>query len=594
MSFKKLDKSTEQAVMSAIEKIIDNTRHTPDADLNKVAAEVFQETDGMTPEMVRRACEAYNKSKSVHTLQKRAANDRAEDFPLIDSDLVINQVYGYHQKAASEFRLDVPPLQANLLDLHAGIRKVAAEDTPAENPLDARVLDRQIYSTLLDLRKQAKLFHNKVATHKTQSEEAVHRVCQVARRLPAKQLQKMARLTINRYGEDGVRFIKMVGAYIGSKPEDLPLQKTAAAAIFPLEEPYPSIVIAIDEARNHNHFKTMFQKTAEIKNFLGVQYAPLKTVEDAQAILDDPEAGESLKSAARLFLEEGMQKTAALGDPIGTRLAGTRDAVRRNIAEKAELGTVRALDPFDAAAGIGSGLSSATKSVTSRLLDPVVEFAKTPIYGQLTKDKELGKDEVFTASMRNELNQLKAQQAFIDIAADDFTKDYAIDDIMQAYNNVVGTMPDLLDPKYTPWLKALVREQLVQGNVYDSATIEQLTRIGKEIKKGRAADIDEATARLKEAGNKVVPGLDSARMAQIMYGGPEGGGGGDEGGVSRADIARMKGDVAAERAILNELGISRSEAERLTLAAATRRALQANQPAGRNRTAHRQARRHNP
>jgi hypothetical protein len=442
MSFKKLNKTTEQAVMSAIEKIIDDSRHMPDADLNKVAADVFKGTDGMTPELIRRACEAYNKSKSVHTLQKRAAEDRAEEFPLIDSDQVINKVYGYHQKAASStFELPAPTLQDNILKLHEGLKKVASESEETVD-LDSRAIDRQIYRSTKDIEKKVERFHIKVANYREISEQAMNRVCQIVRRLPKKQIQKVARLTVNRYGEDGVRFMKVVGAFTDN---EFPLQKTAAAAIFPLEEPYTSITIAIDEARNHSHYSRMLEKVA------GVAWDENK---------------------------------AAVSDAWKDTLS-----VRGSVA------------------GGAKGVAEAAKVTTGKLLDPLMALAAAPVKGQLAKSDKVSADKVYDAETINELDRLDTQETFMEVAMDDFTKDYPIADTIQAFNNVASVVPGMVKPKYAPWMKALVREQLVQGNAYDSATVKQIQDIGKELTKGRKADIDAAVAQMSATGGKELPGL---------------------------------------------------------------------------------------
>lgn len=494
MSFNKLDKKTEQAVMSAIEKIIDNSRHAPDADLNKIAADVFKETDGLTPQLVRRACEAYNKSKSVHTLQKRAADNRAEEFPLIDSDQVINQVYGYHKKAAGDFTLNPPALQENMLErLHEGLKKVASDDEKGFD-IDSRAIERQIYRTHKDIEKQLERFHIKVASHREASENAMRRVCQIVRRLPKKQLNKVARLTINRYGEDGVRFMKIIGAFTDN---EFPLQKTAAAAIFPLEEPYTSVTIAIDEARSHNHFGKMLEKVAEVG--LG------------QAIMD------ANRLSAKAATVDALNMPRQLGGTMQGALKGVGD-----------IGRV----------------------ATRKLLDPLATMAKAPVIGGLTMEKKFDDgSKIFDPSLTNDLKALQAKQMFIDVATDDFTKDYPIQDTMQAYNNVVGAMPELVNDKYTPWVKALVREQLVQGNVADAATIKQLQDIGKEIKKGRTADIDEAVKQLEQVAGTSRPGMSEEAATAIVGGAPESGGGGgggkgggkSEGGISYKDVEELAG-----------------------------------------------------
>jgi len=426
MMFDKLDKTREQAVVTAIEKIIDRSRHAAGESLNKIAADVLAESDGMTPQLARRACEAFNKSKSVYTLQKRAGDDRAEDFDLIDADAVHDIMYGYHQKAASQdFTMPVRDSKDNIPELREKLRKVALDASEAPEPLqDPSVIEREIMRTSTRLNYSVDKLRECVGMHKQASEDAIHRACQVIRRLHSKNLSKVAHHVVNRYGDDGVRLLKLINAYTD---KDMPLEKTAAAAIFPLREPYTSIAIAVDEARAYARSNAMLEKTADFMS----------------------EAG----SAAR-----GTTKSA---------LTGIR-----------------------------------------RLLDPAISFAKSPIYGQVTKEHREKDDEAFDATLRNQLQQLRATQAFVDIASDDYIKDYGIDDTIQAYNNVVGSMPELLDEKYTAWLKALVREQLVQGNVYDANTIQQLQAIGKEIKKGRTADIDEAMTNLEAGKGGVKPGME--------------------------------------------------------------------------------------
>lgn len=422
--FDKLDKIKEQAVVTAIEKIIDTSRHMPGTDLNKLAADVFRESD-MTPQLVRRACEAYNKSKSVYTLQKRAADDRAEDFDLIDPEAVHSELYGYIPKAAAAFNLTGRDFRDNIPDLREKLQKVALDASEAPEPLaDIGVIEREIYRTSQRLDSSVAKLRSKVGMHKQASEDAIHRICQVMRDLQDKHIQKVARITVNRYGDDGVRLMRLVGAYI---EKDLPLTKTANAALLPLREPYLSISIAIDEARAHGSSDTMLTKTAD-----------------------------------------------KLGD----------------------------------AYGVASSVGGTAKRTAKKLLDPAIEFAKLPMYAQMNKDHKDKGDEAFDATLRNKLQQLRATQAFVDIASDDFVKDYPVDDTVAAYNNVVGSMPELLDEKYSSWLKSLVREQLVQGNVMDANNIQQLQTIQKEVKKGRTADIDEAVKDMDSRKGEALAGLD--------------------------------------------------------------------------------------
>jgi hypothetical protein len=434
MMFDKLDKTREQAVVTAIEKIIDRRRHEPGESLNKIAADVLGEINNMTPELARRACEAFNKSKSVYTLQKRATEDRAEDFELIDSEDVHKHMYGYHKKTASSLHMPARTSKDNIPELREKLKKVAFDTTEAPEPISIGILEREINRTSIRLDRSVDRLKGRVGMHKQASEDAIHRACQVMRKLHNKPLHKVARLVVNRYGDDGVRLVKLMSAYIG---KDLPIEKTAAAAIFPLREPYTSIAIAIDEAKSFNKSNTM------------------------------------------------LSKTAAVGDKL---------------------------------TGAGQSVVGGSRRAVGKLLDPVLDFAKSPVYQELSKDVDKEDDQAFDASLRNQLQQLRATQAFVDVASDDFVKDYEIDDTMQAYNNVVGAMPDLLNEKYTPWLKALVREQLVQGNVYDANTIKQLQDIGKEIKSGRITDIDIATKQLEAGKGGTVAGLEIIESSEEKSG----------------------------------------------------------------------------
>jgi len=419
MRFSKLDSMKEQSVVTAIEKIIDNSQHNPDTDLNKIAAEVLGSSD-MSPELARRACEAYNKSKSVFILQKRATEDRAEDFPLIDPAEVNRLMYGYHEKEAVALEMPARTHTDNIPELRKKLEKVAFDPSEAPPLADIGIIEREIHRTTVRLSYGLESLRSTAGMHKQSSEDAIHRACQVMRRLNKKALHKVARMIVNRYDENGVRLVKLIGAYID---KDMPIKKTANAAIFPLREPYTSIAIAIDEARAFATTDGLLKKTA---------------------------------------------------GPVTD-------------------------------AGIGVGRQA--KTSIKRLLDPALNFAKSPVYSQITKEHKVRDDETFDATLRNRLQQLRATQAFVDIAADDFIKDYPIDDTVKAYNNVVGSVPELLDEKYTSWLQALVREQLVQGNVQDPNTIQQLQAIGKEIKQGKIQDIDMATKQLEAGKGGTRPGL---------------------------------------------------------------------------------------
>ena len=444
----KLNQEKERAVVRSIETIIDESRHRPGEDLNKIASDVFA-TQNFTPELVKRACEAYNKSKSVYMLSKLSSDSRANDFPLIDPQNVVERLY--FPKEAQE-TLQIPTADfSTKVDFERamaqGISKTAGEKT-AEEALPAGdrswSQDRALRKAELHLNKSLENMESKCEIHKLASMDAMHKAIESMERMTPKQLTKAAHIIVNKYGDDGARFLRIAAATLDKQ---LPLEKTASAVVLPLEEPYTSIDTMISEAREHAQLRGILAKTA--------------------------------------VSMEGIDR----GFRAGTNFVG---------------------------GGLEGALRGAGKS-----LDPMIEFAKTPLYSEMIKEHKPPKyEEVMDPVLTNQLKQVESTQTFVDVASDDFIKNYPIQDITEAYNNTVSVMPEMQSPKYQPWLKALVKQQLVQGNVFDQETINHyLTMKGALARSGK--ETSEAKRNLMESlKSEPKPGLPEGVAGNLLFGEP--------------------------------------------------------------------------
>ena len=455
----KLNSEKERAVVRSIETIIDESRHRPAADLNKIAADVFA-TQNFTPELVKRACEAYNKSKSVYMLSKLSSQSRAEAFPLIDPADVITRLY--NPKTAEE-TLHIPTADFSMkVDFERvmtlGISKTAGElQAEVAPPAGNREwsADKQLHKSEQRLNHTLKNMESKCDMHKLASMDAMHKAIDSMEKMTPKQLAKAQHIIVNKYGDDGARFIKIASATL-ARPEwpldRLDLRKTASAVVLPLEEPYTSIDVMVKEAREH----------VQIKNLLA-------------------------KTSAEL-----MEKTS---------------------------GGIASL--FREGANLGVGLSEGVASGLGKTLDPVVEFAKTPIYAEMTKEHKSPKyEEVMDPVLSNELKQIESTQSFVDVASDDFVKNYPIQDITEAYNNTVSTMPELQNPKYKPWLKSLVKQQLVQGNVFDQETINQYMTMKAGLSRSDKERADAHRGLMESLKKEPAPGMSESMAAHLLLGDP--------------------------------------------------------------------------
>ena len=285
-----MDSPKEQRIMNDLLAVVDRTRAgaDPTEAMSKMA-----EMRGHTPQIIERMCEAYNKAKSVHMLQKSASSTRAEAFPLINSRDVIQNVFGQGlEKAAAEFR-SVP----NLLKVdfatrtQAVMEKQAAERMagPMEKEADEKGCEPEENFNLVYDRLKKREIREKGAMEKAASdirqeririERTVTDLAEALRPSTNKQLNKIAQKIYNKYGQKGDQLLAVVYAKLNKEKPGF--EKTAKTVIFPLAEPFISVTRAMEGYKHYSDLTSAqkkIEKTAGLAHILAA--AGLPTLSEA-------------------------------------------------------------------------------------------------------------------------------------------------------------------------------------------------------------------------------------------------------------------------------------------------------------------------
>lgn len=77
------------------------------------------------------------------------------------------------------------------------------------------------------------------------------------------------------------------------------------------------------------------------------------------------------------------------------------------------------------------------------------------------------------------LQGIDDQQSWVEVAAAPLIKDYPVEDITEAYNNIIRVSPHMRAPEMRPALVAMVRRQLSQNQLMDTAEIVELSGLEK-------------------------------------------------------------------------------------------------------------------
>lgn len=252
---------------------------SPNEALTKIASE-----RKLSPEMIRRAAEAFNKSKSVHVFKTVGEEERAKPFDLIDPSAVIQNIFQPTQKVASSFAL--PEGRFDAIDFgfsDSMLEKAATEESGLESGVPERDPTDDELMTIERLSKQARIeheqfcegmrnkIHMKIQEHKYAFDQSLKTVVGIAQRMSDRQFEKMARRIVTGYPTTGPGLIAILSH---QSRKEIPgnLEKMANHIVFRAKEPYLSIAnlykAAEDMAKGEEEMKMFEQKTAA-EPFLG-------------------------------------------------------------------------------------------------------------------------------------------------------------------------------------------------------------------------------------------------------------------------------------------------------------------------------------
>lgn len=219
----------------------------------------------LTPAEVSFVATAFNKSKAVHMLKAAAkAQDPSPRFDLADPEVVLERIFGDSPKEASDTSFHLPNRDVSMSDLQPVLQKAAAGEAPdPRHKLPRETLVNLAYNSLQKYACLLKAVRGELqqtlADKRLLLDRALEDTAQHMRPLMPKQWEKVARLVVNGYPETGTQFMRLISAKLQREPGSL--EKTAAAAVFPMEEPYLSI------AKVHRYAQELAHATRAVQCF---------------------------------------------------------------------------------------------------------------------------------------------------------------------------------------------------------------------------------------------------------------------------------------------------------------------------------------
>jgi len=500
----------ERRIIRGIEKAIAGTRAgaTPDEALAKAAGEL-----GLTPELTKRACEAFNKSKTVHMLSNTPAERRAEPFDHADPVKVLGKVFGpaLAKTAAEPPGLVFKDCSAMGLTPAPRLQKVACETAAAPAPdifkegseIDYRRDLRDRMRALDEFDRQRSL----VNQLRLQAEDCIAKAAGHMRYMKHAEMAKIAHVVVNRFGGAGAALVRVLGAKLRA---ELPLEKTAHGAVLPLGSPYPELDEAVrcarEHCRQHARLVKMAEDTAELmglkKKYLTKDAADQNKQNSANTALR-----EALDAArANQASAQGTPLNPAPAPPeeqLATQLAQTPAPDGAADAEAEEAKKAKDKSSVAEAAAqlgestanllgwpIGLGMGAATGAATAGLQ---TLHDQTLLWRELLADQGSPRpidDELLSPAFRGQLAHVDQLRNWSEVASDPAVSRYPLQDITSAYNNIINVVPQFRSVRMLPAVKAMVRRQLAQSQLMDPAEIVQLAALGKSL-----ADTGLAEAR---------------------------------------------------------------------------------------------------
>ena len=448
----RLPPSEERRVLVGLEKAVALSRSgmEPDDAMVKVASDM-----GFAPELVKRCCEAYNKSKAVHVLSTRPPSTRHEPFSKTSATRVLSRVFGAG--------VDDGPLEISFTAKEASEARAMTKAASAlpEGPVNREQFlkeadelayrrERRINSGVIlgleHLRQEA-------GVAKAAMEQALTKAASALKYLNPGERDKALRLMVNKYGDRGVAFGRLMGTRLGVEPK---LEKTSSWAVLPSRSPYPEMVDAMDKATRYIDTRGRVERLA-------------------RGMAKQAGAGRAMLTAAYL----GLRRPG--GD---TSKATTQD--EKGSGDDAKEAEARAGSKLGAALGLGvltvpGAITGGAIAAARQPRDILAGLAAIHGAGDVKSYKDV-LDPAFLAQAR----VIDLKQGFVDAAlSKGIAGNYPLADVREAFNNLVGVMPELANPGMRPALVALMKRQLSQNQLMDPAEIHQLIQWREKVGRAR-------------------------------------------------------------------------------------------------------------
>lgn len=264
----------ERRLLRALDKAanLTNAGDDPDTSILKVAQE-FK----LSPPELCRVVETYNKARSVAFLKTAGQDERANDFPLADTQKIADRLYNTVTT--------INPAAESLTDEDKGVKDYAKR---SDLPGDVEKLSKaahevkgvergmrpcpeSLWRDVLNHRSAREAARDFLKTKWRQSNQRAHdsmrKVASYCEHAQPKELDKVARNIVNAFGPaKGNAFIAFLNKNMLKPRMTANLEKTAHAVVFPLGEPYLSIIKTADACAERDKARAdmdAFEKFAE-------------------------------------------------------------------------------------------------------------------------------------------------------------------------------------------------------------------------------------------------------------------------------------------------------------------------------------------
>jgi len=244
----KMTRRTEQDILNSLEKLVNNTRsgQDPQDSLVKIAKD-----KGYSIPIVQRMCESYNKSKTIHMLNKTASNDRANSFTLIDANKVIQQLMQGQEKTAgfeASISYDFCDFASNVVHSKPMQKTASLKEIKTIRSTAPRSKD-SVLNALMDKEASMRKTYERACSKENQLkigiENTINDILDDTRADNDTSLQKIAQAIYNKYDTPGGKLMAVVYA---KKGKQMPrIEKTAYSTILPKTSPFLNIEKAVKQ-----------------------------------------------------------------------------------------------------------------------------------------------------------------------------------------------------------------------------------------------------------------------------------------------------------------------------------------------------------